>query len=123
MPVNPNEDDAIAATLDLMKAVPCCEIGERGCYHRHGQCDCSCPQCLCAYVAFQIEQEDALVSFFLPKLGYAVIVEILAAVKSVEGGGILALIAPGRVWFPATTTGWLSISDSGLGWLPEFPLC
>jgi hypothetical protein len=52
-----------------------------------------------------------LLSRYLPQLGYAVLVEILESSERVEGGEIVALIAPGRVWFPETSAGWISLAD------------
>jgi hypothetical protein len=97
-----------------LKEVPCCERTESGCFHRDVDCCCSCDHCLCAYVALQVEQGDAVVSHYLPKLGYAV-VEISEAPDSVEGGEIVALIAPGNVWFPENATGWIPMTDSKHG--------
>jgi hypothetical protein len=110
-----NEDAVILETLDRMKEVPCCERTESGCFHRHGDCCCSCDHCLCAYVALQVEQGDAVVSRYLPKLGYAVIVEISETPDIVEGGEVVALIAPGKVWFPENATGWIPMADPGPG--------
>lgn len=113
---NTNEDAAILETLALMKEVPCCERTESGCFRHQGDCCCSCDHCLCAYVALQVEQGDALLSCYLPKLGYAIIVEILGASSdNLDGGEIVALIAPGKVWFPENATGWIPISASKPG--------
>ena len=112
MSTTTDEDLAILETLERMKNVPCCERPSTGCFRKHGDCCCSCPSCLCAYTAFQIEEGDALISRFLPKLGYAIVVEMTHFEDRVEGGEIVALIAPGRVWFPETSAGWLSIPAS-----------
>jgi hypothetical protein len=113
---NTNEDAAILETLAQMQEVPCCEKTESGCFRPQGDCCCSCDHCLCAYVAFQVGQGDALLSCYFPQLGYAVVVEILeASLDSLEGGEIVALIAPGKVWFPENLTGWIPISASKPG--------
>jgi hypothetical protein len=82
-----NEDAAVLETLAQMQEAPCCERTENGCFRRQDDCCCSCDHCLCAYVVLQVEQGDALLSCYLPKLGYAIIVEILgASPDSLEGG-------------------------------------
>jgi hypothetical protein len=112
MTINAPEDEAILQTVERMREVLCCETAATGCFHRHGDCCCSCAQCLCGYVAYQIEQGEALVSRYVPKLGYAVIVEVTESEDNLEGGELVALIAPGKVWFPETTTGWISFPTS-----------
>jgi len=111
-----HEDTALLETLARMREVPCCERTESGCFRRQGDCCCSCHRCLCGYVAFQVEQGEVLLSCYLPQLGYAVIVEVLGASPDrLKGGEIVALIAPGKVWFPENATGWIPVSPSRPG--------
>jgi hypothetical protein len=119
MTIKTPEDEAILQTVERMREVLCCETAATGCFHRHGDCCCSCAQCLCGYVAYQIEQGEALVSRYVPKLGYAVIVEVTESEDNLEGGELVALIAPWKVWFPETTTGWIFPSSDTATGLPK----
>jgi len=108
MTLTTSEDETILQTVERMRQIPCCGTAESGC-HPKGDCCCSCALCLCSYVAYQIDQGEALMSRHVPKLGYAVIVEVTEAEGHLEGGELVALIAPGKVWFPETAAGWIHL--------------
>jgi hypothetical protein len=111
MTIPTERDLVILAMLERMRAIPCREQPEAGRLGPDADRCCSCPRCLCAYTAFQVEQGNALLSRYLPTLGCAIVVEITGCGDRVDGGNIVALLAPGKVGFPETRTGWLTIPD------------
>ena len=110
LPTTTPEDTAIRDTLRLLLDIPCCEDTQTGCYRQHRTCSCPCPRCRCTSVASQVIRRDALMSPYLPELGYAVIVEAAPRNGARNDCTVIALVGPNRVWFPHAP-GWYLLPD------------